>query len=543
MRHNRIQLLLFLVFSFSSLSGQQEQKLPSMGLENPYQAIYAHLYYLQPDSYQPELAASVLYPKGGNLDNEQAERLAIQLKQIYDGKGLFVDLELIPRDSLWKDTASGRFIYRPFPRELPQIYVQRNEGRWHYSAASIRVIPNLHEEIYPFGADFLVNLLPQFSHYRIAGLALWQYAGFLILVLVLWGLHFLLSRILNPIVQWISRWRYKPSVLQSKLLKRIAGLMSIIILVWLFRLFLPVLQLPIGLSSVFLKLAKLLNLVLLMLIALRLVQIFVQFATRFTEQTSSKLDEQLMPIVRTLLQGVIIIIAIIQALRLLQVDVTALIAGISIGGLALALAAQDTVKNLIGSATIFTDQPFQIGDWIEGSGFSGTVVEVGFRTTRIRRPDSSIIAVPNGAIVNMNVQNLGMREYRLLDTTIGLTYDTPPDLIEAYIQGLHRIVEVHPLANDEGAYIYLSQLADSSLNIFFRVPINTNDYNEDLKSKHEILLAVIRLAERLGVSFAFPSTSVYVESTPQKGLAPRPDGKEATRQIEEFIEELKKLYP
>jgi MscS family membrane protein len=297
------------------------------------------------------------------------------------------------------------------------------------------------------------------------------------------------------------------------------------------------------LSSVFLKLAKLLNLVLLMLIALRLVQIFVQFATRFTEQTSSKLDEQLMPIVRTLLQGVIIIIAIIQALRLLQVDVTALIAGISIGGLALALAAQDTVKNLIGSATIFTDQPFQIGDWIEGSGFSGTVVEVGFRTTRIRRPDSSIIAVPNGAIVNMNVQNLGMREYRLLDTTIGLTYDTPPDLIEAYIQGLHRIVEVHPLANDEGAYIYLSQLADSSLNIFFRVPINTNDYNEDLKSKHEILLAVIRLAERLGVSFAFPSTSVYVESTPQKGLAPRPDGKEATRQIEEFIEELKKLYP
>jgi MscS family membrane protein len=542
MRHNRIQLLLFLVFSFSSLSGQQEQKLPSMGLENPYQAIYAHLYYLQPDSYQPELAASVLYPKGGNLDDEQAERLAIQLKQIYDGKGLFVDLELIPRDSLWKDTASGRFIYRPFPRELPQIYVQRNEGRWHYSAASIRVIPKLHEEIYPFGADFLVNLLPQFSHYRIAGLALWQYAGFLILVLVLWGLHFLLSRILNPIVQWISRWRYKPSVLQSKLLKRIAGLMSIIILVWLFRLFLPVLQLPIGLSSVFLKLAKLLNLVLLMLIALRLVQIFVQFATRFTEQTSSKLDEQLMPIVRTLLQGVIIIIAIIQALRLLQVDVTALIAGISIGGLALALAAQDTVKNLIGSATIFTDQPFQIGDWIEGSGFSGTVVEVGFRTTRIRRPDSSIIAVPNGAIVNMNVQNLGMREYRLLDTTIGLTYDTPPDLIEAYIQGLHRIVEVHPLANDEGAYIYLSQLANSSLNIFFRVPINTNDYNEDLKSKHEILLAVIRLAERLGVSFAFPSTSVYVESTPEKGLAPRPDGKEAPRQIEAFMEEFKKQF-
>jgi len=198
-----------------------------------------------------------------------------------------------------------------------------------------------------------------------------------------------------------------------------------------------------------------------------------------------------------------------------------LIAGISIGGLALALAAKDTVGNLIGSLMIFIDKPFQIGDFIEVGGQFGTVVEVGFRTTRIQTIDSSVISIPNGSIANTTLMNMGIRVYRLLDTKISITYDTPPELIEVYVAGLRELVRRHPKTLEEKSLIFLNGLANSSLDIFFRVYLRAATYDEELAIREDILLHAIRLAQRLGVRFAFPSTSLYVEQFPgQKSLIP-----------------------
>jgi MscS family membrane protein len=208
---------------------------------------------------------------------------------------------------------------------------------------------------------------------------------------------------------------------------------------------------------------------------------------------------------------VVIIGTIVQILSLMDVNVTALIAGISIGGLALALAAKDTVSNLIGSIMVFMDKPFQIGDYIEIGSMGGTVKEVGFRSTRIQTKDTSIISIPNGNIANTALTNKGVRVFRLFETMLGVTYDTNPDLIETFIEKLKKMIIDDPRVTNDDFYIALNGLGPSSLDILFRVYLNTSDYAGEIKIKEDLILNILRMAEELGVSFAFPSTSVYIE--------------------------------
>ena len=112
--------------------------------------------------------------------------------------------------------------------------------------------------------------------------------------------------------------------------------------------------------------------------------------------------------------------------------------------------------------------PFQIGDFVEGSDFVGTVVEVGFRSTRIKTSDTSIISVPNGNMANISVTNKGARQFRLFNTTLGLTYDTPPDLMEAFLQGVKDIMIKHPFVSNDDIYVRFVEFGASSLNIFVR---------------------------------------------------------------------------
>lgn len=510
-----LTVLIVWMLAVASLFGQVESTPPEPTFESPHNTMWVHLYYLQPDSYNPDLAATVFYTIA---DPEEARKQAIRLKQVYDGLGLYVRLNTIPIDSNYVDTVRMEAVYYPFPEQLPQVYLEQNrDGRWYYSSETAGELARIHREIYPFGVDLLINLFPRFGKKQFLGIELWQYAGVVILIALAFLLHFLLRLLLRPIVGRLTRSRLYPSLVPETLIWSIASRASMFLLIQLFRVGLPVLQFSIELSSFFTRVLNILTALLIMLIALRVLDVILLYSKRYTESTSSMLDDQLVPIVKKLVQAVIIIGMILQVLQQLNVNVTALIAGVSIGGLALALAAQDTVKNLIGSAMIFIDKPFQIGDWIIADGVEGAVKEVGFRTTRIQRADSSIISVPNGNIANISITNLGVRVFRLIQTNISVTYDTPPELLEAFIQGLRQIIIQHPKTDSEGFFVYFSDMAASSLNIIFRTPVEAADLATEWRIREELYFGVVRLAAELGINFAFPSTSVYLESTPAEG--------------------------
>jgi MscS family membrane protein len=529
-------LLLFamtigILFSFVSYSNAQTDTAPPVTLVSPQNTMWVHLYYLQPDSYQPELAAKTISPSVS--DTLRAQRLAKQIKQVFDAKGLFVDLESIPTNPEQYDSTRSAYIYTPFPRELPAVYLKRIDNKWYYSAETIGQIGNIHDQLFLFGSEKLVDLFPEWGQNRFLGLQIWKYIGLAVLLLILAIFHFILSRVLQPFVRKVSQSKLQPTLISPKLISRISAILSYLLLFQLAKVLLPSLLLPITWSSFLVKGIRIATALLFMMLLLRIVDVIMMYSTRFTMKTSSRLDEQLMPIVKRILQVVIVTGAIFQILRLLEFNVTALIAGVSIGGLALALAAQDTVKNLIGSAMIFFDKPFQIGDWVEGSGFSGGVVEVGFRTTKIQTLDSSIISVPNGTIANAAVTNLGARIYRLMNVKIGILYNTPPAKIEQFLEGLRQMAIRHPKVREEGYYVYLSEMADSSLNILFRVQLDVPDYVSELKIKEELYFGILRLGETLGVSFAFPSRSLYIEN------ADAPQKMASAEEMEQFLNNFK----
>ena len=258
---------------------------------------------------------------------------------------------------------------------------------------------------------------------------------------------------------------------------------------------------------------------------------------RLSDKTDNTLDDQLVPLVRKALRSFVVIIGALFILDNLDFNVTAFLAGLSIGGLAFALAAQDTIKNFFGSLMIFIDKPFQIGDWVTSGEIDGTVEEVGFRSTRIRTFRNSVTYVPNGKLADAVVDNHGLRQYRRFSTKLALTYDTPPHLVELFVEGLRKIVEQHPDTRKDYYEVHLNDLGAHSLDVMFYIFFAVPSWSEELKAKHEILLKVMKLADTLGVRFAFPTQTLHMESFPgHAGLMPG-----YGRSTEELRAEMNKL--
>ena len=169
----------------------------------------------------------------------------------------------------------------------------------------------------------------------------------------------------------------------------------------------------------------------------------------------------------------------------------------------------------IGSAMIYADRPFKIGDYVSTSEIEGTVEDIGFRSTRIRTLDTSLVAVPNGKLMDMTINNLGERQRRRFRALLDIPHHTPPDLIAVFLDGLHQIVANHPHTAKDLHYIRLNSFEASSLRILFVTFFLTNEYIEDIKYREEVMFAIIRLAKQLGVQFAFPSQSLYIQTLPE----------------------------
>jgi len=496
------------LLSLVSTIHAQNSDAPAPSLQTPYTTLRTHLYYLQHDSYEPEIAARVIPP---SVSIDRSEQLAIQLKQILDGKGLYLRLNMVPQNPDYMDSTAMAHIFTPFPKELPQVYLEKINDSWYYSQETIGETPALHRKLYPLGADLLSRRIPDWLRGRFLGLALWQYLGIVGFGLIAWFLHFLLSHFFRPVVRWIARHVRNLGYADPQDVRKAAHYLSLLLVVYVIVKVFPVLQLPIEWSKYITTGISIISAVFWMLLGLVLIRIVLKRFRAIAEATESKMDDQLLPIVRKLAQIAVVMVTIVYILSKLNINVAALIAGLSIGALALALAAQDTVKNLIGSVMIFIDKPFQVGDFVTIDGQEGTITEVGFRSTRIMLLDTSIVSIPNGNVANITVMNLGVRKMRLMNVLIGVTYDTSPEKIEAYIAELKQLIQDHPGVHKQEWKVYFRDMGDFALKIMFRCYIPVLTFDEELKVKEEIYLKIIRIAQRLGIEFAFPTQTIHVE--------------------------------
>lgn len=241
----------------------------------------------------------------------------------------------------------------------------------------------------------------------------------------------------------------------------------------------------------------------------RLVDVFALFLSRLSNKTDSRLDDQLVPLVRKTLKLVVGITFAIMIIQNLGYSVTSLIASLGVGGLALALAARDTVANVFGSVVVFTDQPFQVGDWVEFGGIEGTVEEVGFRTTRVRRFDKSLVTVPNQMFSTTPITNHSSRNIRRISMTIGVTYETSKEKMQSLLDDLRELIKTHSGIDQGFHFVHFTEFADSSLNIQIYCFTESTVWTEFLSTREALMLRIMELVEKHDLEMAFPTRTVY----------------------------------
>jgi len=233
----------------------------------------------------------------------------------------------------------------------------------------------------------------------------------------------------------------------------------------------------------------------------------------FVEASETKLDDQLVPILDRTLKVTLWSLAILMVFSSLGYDILSLLTGLGIGGLAVAMAAQATLSNVVGSITIFADQPFQVDDLVQLGEHRGVVREVGLRTCRIETFEGHLVSVPNASVVDAPVINLSPDERWRYAATLGLVYDTTAEQLASAMALLRQILAEHPAVDDDVA-VRFTGFGDSALELTFAYWMSGPSAALYLDTLSEVNLAIKQRFDEQGLSMAFPSMSLYVEKGP-----------------------------
>lgn len=227
--------------------------------------------------------------------------------------------------------------------------------------------------------------------------------------------------------------------------------------------------------------------------------------------TVSKSDDQLVPFFRESLKVVVVIFSVFFILgTIFKLNVASLIAGLGIGGLAIALAAKESLENLLGSFTIFLDKPFVIGDLIKCGGIEGNVEKIGFRSTRIRTMEKTYVTVPNKRLVDSELDNLSLRIQRRAKFNIGITYETRPEQIRTIVAEIQQYISDHEHVLPGETRVRMYEFDASAINIMVVYFVDSLEYELYLDIRQEINYKIMEIVERNGSSFAYPTTTVIM---------------------------------
>ncbi len=210
-------------------------------------------------------------------------------------------------------------------------------------------------------------------------------------------------------------------------------------------------------------------------------------------------------------------IGLVSILQEWNINVSAFLASLGLGGLAFALAAKDTAANLFGGLSILADRALKIDDWIKVGDVEGTVEDIGLRTTKIRTFEKSLVTVPNQIIANNPIENFSRRGIRRIKMRIGLVYGTSKEQIDAIVRDIRNMLQSHPqIAKNATLLVNFDEFADSSLSIFIYCFTNTANWEKYLEIREDVNKKIMDIVAKHGSDFAFPSQSIYVEKLPKQ---------------------------
>lgn len=381
---------------------------------------------------------------------------------------------------------------------------ERGGGRaWRVSASTVAQLPGLYAE---HARGPLLGWLPAPRwRLRVLDVELWQWVGLALLVLLAWAVSWLVVRLAVGLLRPVVHTR-----LGEGLLRIMVGPARLAVWVVAFRAGVLALALSAPALAALSMVVALLAVVTVAWGIVRVVDVLGELAGEALVTRAQRTAVAVLPAARRAVKALVAVLAAITAMQVLGFNVTGLLAGLGIGGLALALAAQKTVENLFGGVSLMVDQPVRVGDFCRFGDRVGTVEEVGLRSTRVRTLDRTVVAVPNAEFATMHLENFSRRDRIWLHATLGLRYETTPDQLRLVLVEIRRMLYAHARIHPEPARIRFVGFGDCSLDLEIFAYVRTTDYDDFLAVREDVYLRIMDIVETSGTGFALPAQRTYL---------------------------------
>ena len=240
--------------------------------------------------------------------------------------------------------------------------------------------------------------------------------------------------------------------------------------------------------------------------------IITRLFERFSKKTQTELDDLLVPFVNKGIKVIVVVVAITVIAKEWRYELGALLTGLGLGGLAFALAAQETLANMFGGLTIMLDKPFNVGDWIQTDSFEGTVEDIGFRSTKIRTFAQALVTVPNSTIAKVPVTNWSRMGKRRIKFNLCIKYGTTAEQIEELLKRVREMLTTHPEIHPQTIFVYFDIYGVNSYELLFYFFTKTTKWQEYLEVKEDVNLKLLRILDDLGIEVAVPAANVYLNN-------------------------------
>ncbi|MBL8863837.1 MAG: mechanosensitive ion channel family protein [Planctomycetes bacterium] len=445
----------------------------------------------------------------------QGPDLARKLKFLLD-EDLWIDLAQVSDEALGATDdgfPEGRDVVGDFAAKAGAIAlaldrVPREDGVrvWRVASSTLQRVPSAYAVL---GPPAIVEGLPKvLLDTRFLEVALWQWIGLMGLVLAAWVLAWIVTAILVHVLRPLTL--RSSTDIDDRLLAMALGPVKLLLTIGMFNAGLHLLRLSVPASGTIRDISKVLVVVAAAWLVLRVIDLFATIGKERFAGRGQAGAAHLVPLGARAVKVAVVLLTFLATLDTFGFDVTALLAGLGVGGLAVALAAQKTVENVFGGITVLVDQPVRPGDFCKFGDKVGTVEDVGLRSTRIRTLDRTVISVPNAEFSNLQLENFAKRDRIRLITTLGLRYETSPDQMRHVLAGLRRVLLAHPKVLPEPLRVRLAAFGAYSLDVEVLAYVDTQDINEFIAVREDLFLRFMDVLAASGTGFAFPSSTTYL---------------------------------
>jgi len=361
------------------------------------------------------------------------------------------------------------------------------------------------------------SLFSDFGASDFLGVSLWRY----IVSLVVLMLGFALKKFLEVVViRWLLRLFSKTRVKYDEMVVEALGKpLSAFVIVGCIDIATLVIAADLDLNDVSHALIHKAYFVAVGIIVVwalyRLVDVLAHYLDDAVSTDDNSVKGQFVPVIKQSLRIFTVIIGLLTILASLDVDIKALLGGLGIGGVAIALAAQDAVGNFIGTLSIFTDRPFKVGDWIiVDDKVDGNVEQIGFRSTKVRTWPKTLMSIPNKVLATQIVDNWSRMPKRRVKMTVGVTYSTSPEQMEELVRRIEAMLKADAGVDQDFMLVRFTDFGASSLDIFLYYFTASIQWAEHLAVRERVNLNIMRIIRDMGLSIAFPTRTIHVESLP-----------------------------